>query len=167
MWIVLFSLCGLWVFAEPLLNQDGKVVGYATISQKGSGLLLQLTVNDLSPGWHALHIHEVGACDDYANGFKKSGSHLNPHNKAHGVFDHAGYHAGDLANVYVDLSGEAQIEQIVPGLTPQDYRSLFVEQGPALIMHAKPDDYSTQPVGTGGDRIACAVLPSAKMTASN
>ena len=34
--------------------------------------------------------------------------------------------------------------------------------GTALVIHAKPDDYKTDPSGDSGDRIACAVLAAPK-----
>lgn len=36
--------------------------------------------------------------------------------------------------------------------------SLFDGDGSALVLHARPDDYRSQPAGDAGDRIACAVI---------
>lgn len=144
-----------------LVDAKGAVIGYASVFDKGSGLVLKLTAEHLPVGWHAVHIHAHGDCSDYAQGFIASGSHFNPHNTAYGAHDKQRYHAGDLANVFVGESGSVQIEQIVPGMTAAEYRGFFQEQGPALIIHQDPDDYLTQPTGDVGERIACAVLPVA------
>jgi Cu-Zn family superoxide dismutase len=36
--------------------------------------------------------------------------------------------------------------------------SLLDSNGSALVIHAKPDDYTTQPIGGAGDRVACGVI---------
>ena len=36
--------------------------------------------------------------------------------------------------------------------------SLFDDDGSALVIHAGPDDYTSQPSGDAGGRIACAVI---------
>ncbi|HSO59112.1 MAG TPA: superoxide dismutase family protein, partial [Paenisporosarcina sp.] len=36
--------------------------------------------------------------------------------------------------------------------------SLLDEDGSALIIHEKEDDYVTDPSGNSGDRIACAII---------
>ncbi len=36
--------------------------------------------------------------------------------------------------------------------------TLFGPDGTALVIHAKSDDYASQPAGEAGDRIACAVI---------
>ena len=46
-------------------------------------------------------------------------------------------------------------EAFVPVLTLAE---VFDADGTALIVHAAPDDYSTQPCGDAGDRIACGVI---------
>ena len=36
--------------------------------------------------------------------------------------------------------------------------SLFTNGGTAMMIHAKADDYKTDPAGNAGDRIACGVV---------
>ena len=130
---VFFFSSFLSVNAADIVNAKGEIIGYVSLNQKGSGLLLKLTLQGLPTGWHAIHNH--------------------------GIYDENGYHAGDLANIYVDKSGSAHIEQIIPRMTPEAYMSYFPDHGPALIIHAGPDDYTSQPAGDAGVRIACSVLP--------
>jgi len=37
-------------------------------------------------------------------------------------------------------------------------RALLDEDGSALVVHAGPDDYASDPAGHAGDRIACGVV---------
>ena len=156
---VVFFSSFLSVNAADIVNSKGEIIGYVSLNQKGSGLLLKLTLQGLATGWHAIHIHEKGYCDDFEDGFIQSGGHFNPNKYNHGVFDESGYHAGDLANIYVDKSGSAHVEQIIPRMTPDSYINYFPDHGPALIIHAGPDDYTSQPAGDAGVRVACSVLP--------
>ena len=85
-----------------------------------------------------------------------AGEHFNPTDAQHGYRSDGGPHVGDLPNQYVDEKGflRAQIFSnfLTLGGSEPDIR------GKALIVHAAPDDYETQPSGGAGDRIACAVI---------
>jgi Cu-Zn family superoxide dismutase len=37
-------------------------------------------------------------------------------------------------------------------------KSIFDRDGAAIIVHARADDYASQPAGNSGDRIACGVI---------
>jgi Cu-Zn family superoxide dismutase len=64
-------------------------------------------------------------------------------------------HWGDMPNIYADATGSGHAEAFIKGLTQADLRD---EDGSALIVHTKADDYTTQPSGDAGDRVACAVI---------
>ena len=85
---------------------------------------------------------------------------MNPSGKQHGFDNPKGYHAGDLPNLNVSKDGTVDLEIITPNVTLEKGRknSLLDEDGSALIIHAGPDDYVTDPSGNSGDRIACGII---------
>jgi Cu-Zn family superoxide dismutase len=105
---------------------------------------------------HGMHIHEVGDCS--APDFVSAGDHFNPDAQPHG--DRAGsgpHHAGDMPNVVADAAGNAKVDQRLEGLAIDSGGANDIV-GKAVIVHAEPDDYSTQPSGASGARIACGVI---------
>jgi Cu-Zn family superoxide dismutase len=72
-------------------------------------------------------------------------------------------HAGDLPNLHVPQSGDLSVEVLNREVTLEKGKpnSLLDSDGSALVIHAKADDYKSDPAGNAGDRIACGViLPS-------
>ena len=70
-----------------------------------------------------------------------------------------GPHAGDLLNITVDAKGTAKATLVARVVTlGPGPNSLFHEGGTALVIHAMPDDYKTDPAGNSGARIACGVI---------
>ncbi len=67
-------------------------------------------------------------------------------------------HVGDMPNIHVPASGELEIE-ILNTLLKLDY-GLFDADGAAIVIHAGPDDYMSDPAGAAGPRIACGVIAS-------
>jgi superoxide dismutase, Cu-Zn family len=140
-----------------LRNAAGQTVGTATFTQAGKGLRVVLEVQGLPPGVKAVHVHAVGRCDP--PDFATAGSHFNPQGRQHGSKNPAGPHAGDLPNVSVGADGRGHLESTTELLTLQSApNSLFDADGSALIVHAAPDDFRTDPTGNAGARIACGVV---------
>ena len=144
-------------------NAQGQAVGEAQLRETPGGVLLVLSLRSLPPGPHAFHVHDTGKCEG-AGGFKSAGGHFNPHTRKHGYESPEGFHAGDLPNVVVAADGTATVELLVAGVTLAEGKpnSLFDADGSALMVHAGPDDYRTDPAGNAGDRIACGVVEQAK-----
>jgi superoxide dismutase, Cu-Zn family len=143
-----------------LKNAQGQGVGYATLSQVPDGVRVLIEARGLPPGPHGVHIHAVGKCDPPQ--FTSAGGHFNPEGKQHGFENPAGPHAGDLPNITIAADGTGRLESL-----NRDVRldggphTLFDADGSAVVVHAGPDDFKTDPAGNSGARIACGVITKA------
>jgi Cu-Zn family superoxide dismutase len=138
-------------------NAAGQAVGTATFTELAGGVRVVLEVHGLPPGAHAVHLHAVGACDppDFAG----AGPHFNPGGREHGLLNPRGPHAGDLPNTTVDAGGTGRLETFTDRITlGPGPTSILDGDGSALVVHAAPDDFVTDPAGGSGARIACGVV---------
>ena len=122
----------------------------------GGGVHLSGDIGGLQPGsTHGLHVHEVGNCS--AADASSAGPHFNPAGRAHGSPQAAVHHAGDLPNVTAGSDGVAHVDVHVGGLTLGGAAATNI-LGRALVVHAQADDYTSQPAGNSGARVACGVI---------
>lgn len=118
--------------------------GIVRFSQNCGGVLVTAEVTGLpQDGFYAFHIHEGESCG--GEDFSDSGSHYNPAGTVHP------HHAGDLppllsykgnAKMSV-LTGRFRVDEII---------------GKTVIIHANPDDFTTQPSGNSGKKLACGIV---------
>ncbi len=138
-------------------DASGEQIGLASFTETAAGARLGISVSGLPPGKHGLHIHQTGTCTPPK--FESAGGHLNPSGKKHGSDNPAGPHAGDLPNLAVGVDSSADttftVSRDLLGAGPG---SALKDRGTAVVIHAKADDYRTDPSGASGDRIACGVV---------
>jgi Cu-Zn family superoxide dismutase len=151
-------------FAAYIVDPAGKLLGVATfIGVDTGGVEVHVDVSGLSPGYHGMHIHEIGSCNPLVDTTGKStpfgaaGGHFDPQSTGHHLGPNGSGHAGDLPNLEADDAGHAVT-------TFYDDR-LSVLSGPtdivgrAIVIHANEDNYTDTPTNGGsGARVACGEI---------
>lgn len=139
--------------AYDILGADGEIVGRLELIDGAGGVLLKAEIEGLSPGEHGFHLHETGRCEPP---FTSAGGHYNPTDRMHGRLSEAGPHAGDLPNLIVSEGASvAGVHAFADGVSIAELQE---GDGSALVIHAGPDDYRTDPAGAAGDRVACSAI---------
>ena len=136
---------------------DSGVSGDLRFTVENGAVRVTGTLTGLKPGGtHAFHIHEFGNCT--AADASSAGGHFNPAAAAHGNREAGGeHHAGDIPNQVAGADGVAAVDQRLDGLQIGGGGEMDII-GRGVIVHADADDYTTQPTGNAGGRIACGVI---------
>ena len=140
-----------------LASASGSLVsGTVTLKPMGDGVHLTGTVGGFAANsQHGIHVHEKGDCS--AVDASSAGGHFNPTAEAHGRASAEPLHAGDMDNLVADGDGVARVNIHLSGVTLGGGAANDIA-GRALVVHAAPDDYTSQPSGNSGARVACAVI---------
>ncbi|MFA9200664.1 MAG: superoxide dismutase family protein [Cypionkella sp.] len=139
-----------------LVRADGTPAGTAQVLVAGQRVTLAVVATGVAAGVHGIHLHTVGSCT--RPDFTSAGGHLNPLGRQHGSANPAGKHAGDLPNITIQPAGTGSLTADLAGTPEQVRQWLFDADGTAIVLHADPDDYRTDPTGNSGARIACGVI---------
>ena len=117
---------------------------------------IQGRVEGLAPNSeHGFHIHEKGDCSS-GDGLS-AGGHFNPTQQQHGKSDASlPHHLGDLPSLDANAQGVATFDFVRKDIALNRGSNGILGRG--LIVHNDPDDYTTQPTGNSGARLACAVI---------
>lgn len=140
-----------------LASASGSLVsGKVTAVPMAGGVHLTGTLGGLpANSTHGFHVHEKGDCS--AADASSAGPHFNPFASAHGKAESGAHHAGDMDNVVANAEGVVTVDVHVRGVTLGGGAVNDIA-GRALVVHAAPDDYSSQPAGNAGARVACGVF---------
>ena len=128
--------------------------GTVSFVQKGDRVVVTARVTGLAPGPHGFHIHEKGDCSS-GDGMS-AGGHFNPHGKPHGNPSAPDHHAGDIPMLVADGNGEANLTAELDVITVGGGAADVI--GKSVIVHTDADDFTTQPTGNSGARVACGVI---------
>ena len=143
---------------------------YATITVETT------TGGELTPGFHGIHIHQVGKCE--ANSVAPAGGAPANFNSAGGHFQvpgHSGHPAsGDLSSLQVREDGSARLVTTTDAFSAEE---LTEGAGTSIIIHEKADNFANIPperyqqvngdpppdqatlaTGDAGARVACGVI---------
>jgi superoxide dismutase, Cu-Zn family len=146
---------------SDLKTVDGRDAGSIKMIETTAGVLLRIKVKGLTPGVHALHIHEAGKCE---GDFTSSGGIYNPLGAKHGYLNDEGPMVGDLPNLFIGPTGEAEVELLSPFVTlnREAEETIFDADGTSFVIFEKADDYLSDPDGNAGSRVACGVIAPLK-----
>lgn len=130
--------------------------GTAKFTQKGDEVVMKLDATNLTPGIHAVHIHEKGDCSA-ADG-TSAGGHWNPAKDDHGKWGAEHFHMGDIGNLVANQNGTATLifKTNKWCLDCADESKNIIGKG--LIIHEDKDDFHTQPTGNAGGRVGCVEI---------
>jgi len=130
-----------------------KVTGVVTFLKVPGGIEVVANLDGLTPGNHGFHVHQYGDCS--APNGDSAGGHFNPEGMPHGAPTSMERHAGDLGNITADKDGKAHYDW-TDNLMAFEGRDSII--GRSVIVHANPDDLTSQPAGNSGPKVACGVI---------
>ena len=148
------STCAVIKGSEKYPNISGIVRFY----QLRNGVLVATEINGLPYSdsicknqIYGLHIHSGNKCDgDMTDPFSEAMTHYNPNNCLHP------FHAGDLPPLFGSRGYAFSVFL-------SDQFSLSEVLGKTVIIHGNPDDFTTQPSGNAGEKLACGVVKSCNL----
>jgi Cu-Zn family superoxide dismutase len=137
-------------------KSNSTVKGTANFTEKKGQVTFVAHVTGLTPGVHAIHIHEKSDCS--APDGTSAGGHWNPTFKKHGKWGVEEHHKGDIGNFTADEKGNGIITLTTDEwcIGCQDATKDVLGKG--LIVHQGTDDFTSQPAGNAGARVACSAI---------
>jgi len=135
-------------------KSESNAAGKLFFIEEDGVVYLEAKFMGLTPGTHAIHIHEKADCSSPDG--KSAGGHWNPTFQNHGKWGSKdGYHKGDIGNFEANDNGDGKITMktdewcIGCGDEAKDII------GKSIIVHQGIDDFVSQPSGAAGARVSC------------
>lgn len=126
-----------------------KLSGIVNFYEWMDGVMVLAEVANLptnsATNFFAFHIHEGTSCGEFNTKFEDAKGHYNPSNVPHPL------HAGDMPPLFGN-NGYAYLSFYTTRFKLQDIINK------TIIIHAGPDDFTSQPAGNAGDRIGCGII---------
>ena len=142
--------------AQVAPTQGNTVTGSVALASSPQGVHITGAIQGLKPNAEfGFHVHEKGDCS--APDGSSAGGHFNPAQAQHGNPASGPHHAGDMVNIRSNAEGVAEVDTTATGTTLHGDPNTDV-MGKAIVVHESPDDYTTQPSGNSGKRVACGVI---------
>lgn len=137
-------------------KNNTKTSGTISFVQSDGEVTMRVSANGLTPGLHAIHLHEKADCS--ALDGTSTGGHWNPAGSDHGRWGAEHFHMGDIGNLNADAAGNATMifktDKWCIGCKDESKNIM----GKGVIIHAAVDDFHTQPTGNAGGRVGCVEI---------
>lgn len=140
---------------------SSKTIGTAKFYELSNGKIkmdLELEFAARADSNVAVHFHEHGDCGNMG---ENTHGHWNPTKEAHGQWESAAYHSGDIGNIMLDHNGKGKVSVTTDRWSVMDGAVNNII-GRGIIVHGGTDDYKTQPTGNSGPRVGCGVIEAVK-----
>lgn len=131
--------------------QNPNIKGKVILTQTSQGVIVEARIFGLpltTTGFFAFHLH-TGACGSPGGSpdfFPETGGHYNPQSTSHP------HHAGDFPPLMELNDGAAYLCFLTDRFTLRE------AIGRSVVIHANPDDFTTQPAGNAGTKLACGTI---------
>ncbi|MBQ4561551.1 MAG: superoxide dismutase family protein [Clostridia bacterium] len=122
------------------------LMGEVRFFQNRDSVTVSVNISGLTyseSGFFGFHIHEGISCT--GKGFPNTGNHYDPTGNSHPR------HKGDLPPL-LKCNGGAYTTVLTDRFRVADII------GKTVVIHSMPDDFTTQPAGNAGTKIACGVI---------
>jgi len=145
-------------------TEGNTAAGQLSLLVEAGGIRISGTLQGASPaGEHGFHVHESGDCS--APDASSAGGHFSAAGMSHGDPASDSHHTGDMPNQTADAQGRIDVNVLLEGVEYGTGSATDIANR-ALVLHQKADDYTSQPAGDSGPRIACGVIPARTAPAS-